>query len=165
HFFFGIGVDDPHGGAEQNLTAVRNGFNINHLSIGQFALDILNPAFNKPLLLTGSMVFSVFFQITMLTGFRNRRNHLRTINRLQALQLITQRLFPFYSHGKFLHTDRLLNSITQATIRWSHAVPVTDELLSDLLNADLQPLLRHRPAWWCHAPYAAACCGGWRLTP
>src|SRR5690606_11630905 len=158
------GVDNPHGGAEQNLTAVRNGFNINHLSIGQFALDILNPAFNKTLLLTGSVVFSVFFQITMLTGFRNCRNHLRTINRLQALQLITQRLLPVYSHGKVLHTDRLLNSMTQATIRWSHAVPVTDGLLSDLLNADLQPPLRHRPAWWCNTPYAAGRCDGCRLN-
>ncbi len=54
-------------------------------------LELLNPALSEALLLTGSMVFRIFFQITMLTRIRNSLNDTRTIYLLESLKFISQR--------------------------------------------------------------------------
>ena len=56
----------------------------------EFSFNILDTAFNKALLLTGSMIFSIFLKIAMFSGFCNISDDLGTLDRFEFIELFAQ---------------------------------------------------------------------------
>ena len=77
---------------KDNFTFGIDGRDIDDLRIRQLALDLLDPAFNKPLLIFCRVIFSVLLKVAMRTRFGNCLNHLGAIVGFQFDQFIAQQL-------------------------------------------------------------------------
>jgi hypothetical protein len=80
------------GGTEYDFPARVNGRDVNHLDVGELALEVLDARFDETLLLLGCVVLSVLLEITMRTSLRNRLDHIGTIYGLESFQLILYQL-------------------------------------------------------------------------
>ena len=70
---------------------------VNDLCIRQFAINLLDTAFNETLTFLGRIVFGVLRKIAMRTRLSNGRYDARPFNRLQMMQFSTQFLGAIYS--------------------------------------------------------------------
>ena len=70
--------------AENHLAAGIQGADVDDMGMAQLALDFLDAAFDKTLLLAGGMVFGIFLQIAMRARLGDGLNDARAIDGLQS---------------------------------------------------------------------------------
>ena len=88
--YYRFDVGDFDGCAENHLAGVRNGRHIDDHRVLHAAFDVTDPRLDHTLLLTGSVVFGVFLQVTQLAGRTDVLAELRTDDFGQVSVLLFQ---------------------------------------------------------------------------
>src|SRR5690606_36061808 len=147
----GLDVGDRHLGAEYDLVAGVEPGHVDDVGVREFALELLDAAFDEALLLTRGVVLGVLLEVAVRTRVGDRGDHLRALDRTELLELGAQPLRAGQGHG-CSHGVWLLKR-RRAGWRAVPAAPTPGRCRDSPGNA-AAPWRRRR--WWNRSRAAAA---------
>src|SRR4030067_568428 len=83
-------------------------FGINYLRATQFEFQLDDTPFDERLSLLCRVIFGIFRQIALRSRFGDGVDHLRTLYRLEVMQLLAQQLSASQSQWYFAHSGTFL---------------------------------------------------------